>query len=380
MPVVRELINRISFKIAPGDKANAEKAFSTMKSGAKGVIAAVAGITAAGTKLFADFEKDTGASRFFARNTEEAELLLETLDKIAEKSDTTSRREARRAAKTLQQTRLTKEQLQEFVPLLEKISIARPDLDFAQVAESFRDVISGGDLQQLIEIIPGFKDTAELLSKTTFGKPFGDITDIQRGEIVLDALFKKRTRLNELVAEQQETLVFQMEGLSKEASDFTLNFGEETAPAMTELLKEVRMTIKELNDSESFWTTVKSTIEGITELLRGTKLISRGFGALFSGDFDELKKIREEGQKGQVEQIGPLQLFKNIIDPTKDFRGRPLEGSKNDITINGKITVVNESGTEITDMSADITQQVMSELGLTLKQITATNGGIVPAG
>lgn len=274
MPVVRELINRISFKVNPADKKNAKDTISNLEKGSKRAIINIKGIgkaltasllaaSAASTKMFVDFEKDTGASAFFARNRQEAKELNTLLDEVARRSETTSKREARRASKTLSQTTLTQKQLKDFIPFLEKISIARPDLDFTGVAENFRDIISGGNLSGITEIVTGFKDTAELLSKTTFQSPFGDITEQQRGQILLEALIKSQPKLDELVKEQRETLNFQFSALAKESSDFALKFGEEIAPAVKESLIILKDLIKELNESESFWTTVGNTVESI---------------------------------------------------------------------------------------------------------------------
>lgn len=399
MPV-RELVNRISFDLNRADLANVESAFSKMKLGAKAVIGVIAGITVAGTKLFTDFEKDTGASKFFARNKEEADALLKVLDKMAESSETVSRREARRAAKTLQSTRLTKEQLEEFIPILEKISVARPDLDFTAVAENFRDVISGGDVQKLIEIIPGFKDTAELLSKTTFGKPFGDITDIQRGEIVLDALLKSRKRLDELVQEQRKTLVFQFESVQESLSDAALDIGEKIAPSMIELLKELNKTIDALNESKGLWIVVGATIEAIADVIKFTRETTGIFSDVFSGDTSSFKKKQKEFEERKRKELPegsiflPGELEKRIkkmefgipsagpdLPSILGLLGLSPEKTKETeekkITIGGKLTVVNESGVEISQMSIDLTSQIMGELKDSLKNITASNGGIV---
>jgi hypothetical protein len=434
MPVVRELINRISFKVNPADKKNAEDTISNLEKGSKRAITNIKGIgkalaasllaaSVASTKMFVDFEKDTGAAAFFARNRKEAEELNSLLDQVAEKSETTSRREARRAAKTLSQTRLTQKQLRDFIPLLEKISVARPDLDFTAVVESFKDVITGGDLEKLIELVPGFKDTAEKLSKTKFKSPFGDITDIQRGEILLDALVESQPKLEKLIEKQRETLNFQFSALAKESSDFALKFGKNIAPAVRDSLVLLKELIQELNKSESFWKTVESTVKSIQSVLQSIKEFS--FSDEFKKSNEKAEKIRQERSdfiKSNVDAViqSGLKLTEDIDNSIKALIGvftrdrkpgtpektvppliqgiqeKPIieenfnklnreskvkqkETAEQSININlsGSLRVENESGVEISKMTTDLTSKIMNELRSSLNNITASNGGFV---
>jgi hypothetical protein len=285
MPVVRELVNRISFKVNPGDVKDVE---STFKKISKLGLATITGITVASTKLFTDFEKNTGASKFFSKNKEEAEALLKVVDEIAAKSENTSRREARQASETLSQLNIRRRTLEEFIPFIEKISIAQPKLDFTQVSESLNRIIKGGDIQELINLVPGIKQQLELLSKTTFGKPFGDILEENRAKLVLDALRENQGRLTELLNEQEQTLNNAFVRVGKDASDFTLKFGEKTAPAIKEALGAVESLIEELNESKGLWDAIDSTVSGISKLIKGTA--------------DLIKEINQKGVSGIVSE------------------------------------------------------------------------------
>lgn len=396
MPVVRELVNRISFKISAADKKNAEDAFTKMEKGSQRVITntgkigkkfalTIAGLAAAGTKIFTDFERDTGASAFFSRSANEARALTEALDLVASRSETTSRREARRAAKTLSQTRLTKDQLEEFIPILEKISIARPDLDFTGVAEAFRQVISGGNLDQLTQIIPGFKDTAELLSKTTFQSPFGDLTDVQRGEIVLDAMLKHRKELDKLVQKQRETLNFQFSALAKESSDFGLKVGETISGPVKETILLIRGLFAEMNESKELWKSIESTMRSVTSGIKTLRETTLNPPAETIGLFGT-----KEQQESFLEERGDPTIFKAISRILRDFNKSGIETSRRRVeegraklVIDGKVVLENSNGEKVGELSESFIDKLSNvfikstDLKGSLNNISASNGAVV---
>jgi len=315
MPVVRELVNRIGFKINRGELADAENAFKKLTTRAA---IGLTGIQIAATKTFVDFKKDTADVNFFANNKEEAEAILKLTNEIAEASETTSRREARAAAKTISTFNVNKKLLEEILPFIEKISIARPNLDFTDVVSSLEDVIKGGNIQALLDLVPGIKDELEILSKTNFQTPFADITEEQRAELLIKTLRENRARLTELVAEQKTQIPFFVERVSKESSDFFLNFGEKTAPAMMVLLELISTTIKEINENEAFWEAIATSADAIAKAFLLTKQaiidINKmgilGFAKETLDVSDEEraelgKQFKEEGEKIQ-EQRGVL--------------------------------------------------------------------------
>lgn len=390
MTVTRELVNRISFKVSAADKKNAIDAINKMDKGSQRVITnagkigkalklAVAGLAVASTKMFTDFERDTGASAFFSRSVEEAKALTKVLDAVAAKSETTSRREARRAAKTLSQTRLTKDQLEEFIPILEKISVARPDLDFTGVAEAFRQVISGGNLDQLTEIIPGFKDTAELLSKTTFQSPFGDLTDVQRGEIVLDAMLKHRKELDKLVQQQRETLNFQFSALAKESSNFGLTVGETISGPVKETILLIRELFAEMNKSKELWELIASTMESITGAIKtlreGTLRPPPETIGLFG---------TKEQQEAFNKEKGDPTIFDALLRGLRDFNKSGIEISRKRVeegraklVVDGKIVLENTNGEPVGELSRDSVRQFEERFKGALNNISASNGALV---
>ena len=437
MPVVRELVNRISFKVNKGDLANVDSTFDKFKGKGKGLISffgtiggaiskaalAFAGFQLTATKLFVDFQKDTGASNFFARNKSEAEALLKVVDEIQSKSETTSRRESRQAAKTFSTLNIQRKQLEEIIPFIEKISIARPDLDFTAVAESLKSVVKGGDIQELINLVPGIKQDLEILSKTSFGKPFGEVLEQQRIELVLESLRKNQDRLNELVAEQRTKIPFFIERVSKETSDFFLNFGENTAEPMKELLAAISATIKEINESDEFWEAVRTSAEATKEAIKEA-------AAFLKDSVDFIKEVKKEGlfptlfniksvedaekliQKRREERRTPseqLESIKNVleipVDPSnlpsniikgqfnkfiggaKDILNTPVEDpfgrTKKDQSINInaeiKLTGENVDGLDLGSLKAEITRTIKEVISPPLKAITNENGGAAVA-
>ena len=411
MPVVRELINRISFKISRAEKEAAKKTFDNLKTAGKetigiikGVGTALAGAAALGSKSFSDFEKDTARLDFFVRNQEEAESLIESFNKIAQRSDVISSRQARAGAAIFSTLNITNEQIQELIPSLEKLSVARPDLGFVKIGEVLREIIAGGDLEAINQIIPGFKDEFEKLSKTKFPETFGAITGEQRGEILLELLEKSRQRINDLAKKQTETLTFEFKALQKQTSDFSLRFGKEISEPLRETVEIVRELITELNKSEGFWGTVKSAAEAIKsafEIIKGTQedigkegIIGGTFGKALSEDVENAKDIfntikaagqeflfptaeqqvlpaREQTEFG-IEKLPGI----GIPRPEKLPSAKVPDQSIN-INLDGRIRVENESGVELEQVSENLSQQIFSQLRDSLNNITASNGGFV---
>jgi len=247
MPVVRELVNRISFKVNPADKKNAEKAMGDMQKNAKGLLSAVSGIgkaigvaivggVAVGLRSFREFERDTAKINFFVRNQEEADKLFAIFGKISAGADSISERQATAAQSILSATTLTTGQIEKLAPFIKDLSLARPDLGFEKVASVIESIVTGGDLAALAQIIPGFKDEAEKLSKTSFGKAFGDITGEQRGQLLIGQLKKSQGRIAELVKKQMETLDQQLNVTTAHVSDIFKSVGSEAAQPMKDVL------------------------------------------------------------------------------------------------------------------------------------------------
>lgn len=407
MPVVRELINRISFKINPADRKNAEDTFVKMKNLGSGVIDAIKGIgvafagaAAVGTKSFSEFEKDTARLDFFVRTQEEADQLLILFDKVASRSDVISQRQARAGASIFSTLNLTNEQVQKLIPFLEKLSVARPDLGFVKIGEVLREIIAGGDLDAINQIVPGFKDEFEKLSKTKFPETFGAITGEQRGEILLELLEQSRKRINDLAKKQTETLTFEFKALQKQTSDFSLRFGKEISAPLKETVEIVRELVVELNKSEGFWKFVKETAEIVRDAFQFVKDVQeKGIGVAVTGAETEeeaknlIRDIKEEKKTpGELIQdvrdfIDPAakgfqELFQKLpqqglLAPRQEKSPTKIPDQSININLDGRIRVESDNGIELEKVSTDLTSQIFNTLRDSLNNITAANGGFV---
>jgi len=311
--VVRELINRISFQVDNAEKKkvtnlmkNIDKAGLSTVHGVKGLLkgvtaAALAALTAGGA-ITVKYEKAISRANFFSTSVIEADKLKAALNKIAKETDSISDLEAAQAAGILSQMRLTSKQIGEFLPFLRNVSIARRDLDFTDVAENFREVISGGNLDKLIELIPGFKTTVELLSKTKFKAPFGDLTDVQRAKVVLQAYKDSAGALDELAKAQKETLDLQLEETSAAFSNLGKHFGDGLKPGMIEVLKLVEDTMKTLKEADFVGKVTKASSDMMSEsatIIRNAARKVRDFD--YGG---ALKELREGSAAGKKVHIG----------------------------------------------------------------------------
>ncbi len=336
MPVVRELKNRVSFDVAPGTVANAEKSFSkikgsglsaigAIKGGFKGILTAIGAVAASGTGLFVEFEKNIATAKFFSKSDEEARKLLDTVNKLRG-SEVISRRERAQASAELSKLSTNvRNQLEGVLPILEDISIAQPSLDFPATIKVFAEFVKSGDIEGLEQLGAVGKDLGEQLKLANLNVEQTIKGQQNRFQHLYGLLGKNRDRIKELREEQEQTLTFSFRTLSKEASDFTLQFGEKTAPELRKLIVEVKDTIKALNESESFWNTVKSTLSITADILKGLGKGTEAIGALFSGDWEKLRKMREEATGEQPEQISPGQLIE--IGGEKAIEGLSTAGS-----------------------------------------------------
>jgi len=405
MPVVRELINRVSFNVKPGTVKNAENAFSKMKSsglraataiktGFKVAIGGITAASAAGVIALKDLETQTANTNFYSRSKEDAEKILSLVNKIADRSDVISKREAARAAASLSSITANFDIVEKLAPFIEKISIAKLDLDFDDVAQKLREVIKGGDLQALQELVPGIKNELEILSKTTFSKPFGDITEQQRAELTLQTLIKSQGRLNELAEKNKDTLSYTSQQLEETGSDFATRFGKETAPAIKDLLKEINTTIDLISQSESFWNTVKSTVEGISSFLKATRLL---FGGGEEGE-GEKRLLEARSEAGIGNEVGDFRgnvasqfkeggtfedglltpIAKIILGPIVEM----LKGSQN-VEVSGETRIVIEGkdlpqGMDVKRVEQIANQVVNDKVITPIRNVRARNGAIVP--
>jgi len=323
MPVVRELVNRISFKISPADKKNALSAMDKMDKRAgdtikrvggigKAISLAIAGLATAGTAAVVDMEKKSSRINFFARNQEEAEALFAIFDKIAASTDQISRRQAQAGASIFAGMPIKLNQVEELSELAGQLALARPELGFEKIAEIMRSVVQGGDLDAFSRIVPGFKDAQEILEKTTFGKTFGEITSRQRGDLLISELVKKQGRIAELARKHQETTLALTQAFKGVGSDFILKFGEDVQPAINEGLKLATELIKDLIESKGLWEAIGATVNGIVTFIKASR---------------DILKPTEEG-KETVRKVKEKQIEESAQAVSKFFFGAKEHGRK----------------------------------------------------
>jgi hypothetical protein len=405
MPVVRELINRITFKVNQGDKAKAESAFSDMqKSGAsligftkgltKTALASITSLTVAGAKLFTDLEKDQASVKFFSKTNEEAQKLLDIVDQIRG-NEIISRRERAQAASIFSQLNIDIGQIEKALPILRDISIAQPKLDFPQTVELFAQFVKTGDIDSLMQLGAAGKELAEQLKLANVDISQSVKGQINRAQLLTQELDKQKVRISELAEEQKNTLTFGFRALTKEASDFTTKFGEKTAPAMKEIVTIARDLIKELNESEDFWDSVESGSKAILEILKSAISLAKEVSTIFGGSQEEFNRLAKEKAKGR-QSGGVLDLplteaislgFKKAFgDFFSEGARRNLEAFENkktfNLELNGEIKVKGENlqGVDTAGMSRDLTKQIGDSLKEDLKAIAAQSGRPVATG
>lgn len=354
MPVVRELVNRISFKVNPADKKNAtdvinsldqgsKRAVTNIKGIGKAIAATLAGASAIAAKVSVESEQNRASVAFFSKNKEQREEIIALSEKQADISELISKREAIQAAKTFSRLNISKKQLEDLIPLAAKVQEARPDVDFNEVTKLVSDVIAGGDLKAITELAPGFKGEAELLSKTKFGGAFGEITQEQRGQILTDVLKKALPEIEKLAKEQADTISFQFTRIGASGSDI-----------VTDL-------------AEGFNLLAKGPAKFLAESLSGeSKGVKKDIEEAKGLTFEKFKSRLAEG----VEKDLPF-LF-----PKKSKQETQGDQSLN-INLNGSIKVENQSGVEISQMSEDLTNKAVEVIKASLNNLTASNGGFV---
>ncbi|MCK5601206.1 hypothetical protein KAR91_05035 [Candidatus Pacearchaeota archaeon] len=408
MPTVRELKNRITFNVDKSTVANAENTFGKLKKGAvsvisivKGVGAAIVSVVALSSKQFIELEKDIGATNFFSRSKEDAKELLRLTQDIAKLSVTTSQREGGQAAAILSQIPGIEKFRKELLPILEEISIANPKLDFTGVTDAFSQLVKEGNLDALKNLIPGSAELLEKLALSTFNFADRTKTAANRTQLFLEQINKVRPELKRLADDQRKTLGFQAAGISKETFDFFTNFGRTVAPEMTKLFEEIRLTIRELNENESFWQGVKEAAELVRDAFREAVFLAK----LLSGDEETAKEAIRIGREKEAEDralfekqkkqiINLLPSFGTIASGTGNLltgalKNQPTQSEKEailggplDININGRFEVDvrgadNVDGNQLTE---GISKTVIGAIKEKMRNVAAQNGRVVATG
>jgi len=420
--VVRELINRISFKINPADKANAQKAFANIKRDAatviagtkkiaKATLAAITTLTVAGAKIFTDFEKDVASVKFFSRTNEEAEKLLEIVNEIRGEG-IISKRERGQAAAILAELTAPLAAFERALPILKDISIAQPKLDFPQTVKLFAEFVQSGDIEPLRQLGAVGKDLAEQLSLANLDLNQSVKGQQNRAELLTAELDKQKDRIKDLATEQKQSLTFAFRGLAKEASDFSFNFGEETAPQIKEIVSLIRDTIKELNESEDFWGTVKTGADAIlgtlnaalniAKILRQKKkeddekvesVVGLTEAARFARDvsnlglFEALKEARKrvkaaEGAEGGGDIGG---FFKNLTLSSDENRELFSKSGRSgaqliEVNLNGEISVKGIEGPGGEQLKSKVSEEIVTGIKESFRNVAAQSGRAVSTG
>lgn len=300
MPVIRELVNRISFKINPGDKAKAENAMKGIESRGAGTIAffkglggvigaalkAIAALTTVGTALFKSYQDNKSVVRFFAGSTEEALKFSKALDTLSD-SEIISKKELAEAEARFARLTVSGDKIVKILPILEDITIAKPKFDFPEVVDIAVSFIKEGSIDALEELGAISTKTAEKyrLSGLSFDKSIKGQEN--RFQFLAKNLDENKERLKELAELAKKDLTFSFSRLTKEASDFALKFGETTAPVIKEIVTIARDMIKELNESDEFWKSVKSGAESTLEIIKEAIELAK----ILTGDDEDSEKI-----------------------------------------------------------------------------------------
>lgn len=270
MPVVRELINRISFKVNPADKKNAENTIANMDKGIKGLLstakllgAALAGTIFAGGAQLSKFEKSTSQIKFFSKTKEEAEAIIKIFDKMAEDSKIISEVQGREAGGIISKLNIDLASIQKIGPMLAAIDLSKLDLDFKETTEVFAAAIKG-DLESFNQLLPGFKNVAEQLSKSNFGKSFADLTQQNKFNLFLQEYAKRIGTINRLGKENRDSLTNDINELTESTSDITKQFGVAFETPMRAALVLANELIERLQNNTGFWELIKSVADSLT--------------------------------------------------------------------------------------------------------------------
>ena len=398
MAVVRELINRVGFRIDRGSLKNAENAFGKLQGsgvsaasliggGFKTLLGTLTTVTTAGLKLFSDFEKDVATVKFFSRSADEASRLLNAVEKIRGAESVSARERAQAAAEFSKLAGVSAESLGDVIPILERISVAQPELDFPDVVQRFVEFIRTGDISALESLGAIGKDLAETFRLSGLNLEQSVKGQRNRFQLLNSELVKSRDRINELAAEFEQTFTFDVTALTTQLSDFTLKFGETTAPAVSELLNSITGTLKELNESESLWESISETINDTSDFLKSAARI-------VTTTPEELEQRRVEALQnfqprtaGEVIAIAKEVFGRAFIGPslrddqgaaTRTLRAPITEVLPREININGEITL--RGGNTIDQRAVPQTQNIIVQ---TIKERiidpmrnqTAKNGG-----
>lgn len=320
MPIIRELINRISFKVNPGDKAKADAAMEGMEAKGAGTIAffkslggainktlkAIGLLTAAGAKMFTEYETNQAVSRFFSRTQEEAKQLSDALDKLSG-SEIISKREREQAEAALSKLTVPVDQIARILPILEDITVARPDLDFEQVVGLTTQFVKTGDIDALENLGAVGKDTAEAFRLSQLNASTAIKGQRNLFQFLAENLDRNKEKIKENADLVRDDLGFSFKSLAKEASDFTLNFGKETAPVVKEIVIIIRDLIKELNESDEFWVSVKTGAESTLSVIKEAIALAK----ILAGD-EEVAPIEAIDDPGSLKTIA--KNIRNVFD------------------------------------------------------------------
>ncbi len=401
MPVVRELINRISFKVNPGDKKNAEKAFSDMKGGAAGVIGVAKGLTgafglalkavgmltAAGTAMRVEFEKNRAVSRFFSRSTEEAQQLSDIVDKIRG-NPIISRRELEQAKASLSKLTVDLTQIDNILPLLAEVTVARPDLDFSQVIALITEFTKTGDINALEKIGAVGKDTAEAFRLAQMNTEQAIKGQQNLFAFISQGLQDNKEKIKENADAVRKDLGYALKEVSRESSDFAFTYGEKTLPAIKEATLAARDLMKELNASKPLWDKIDSSVSGIVNTLQlARKFVDSPLenlpevaktmltpmvpgGGLIKEQLDKLPSPTIEQYKEGVFKEQNEQMIKT---------GGVAGAVKSLLELTGVIEIKGSGNLEGKDFQ-DMKRALNEDIKKSLRNVAAANNQLVPTG
>jgi len=265
---VRELKNRITFDVNKGSVANYKSAFSGMKADAASIIKKAASIgialTVAGQKFYMDQEKNKASISFYAKTNADAKELLGTIKEFRGKTEIISESDLTKGVALFGQLNVKVGDLRKTIlPLLKDINIANPQLGgFSGVMDLLNSWVEGGDLDALKKFGAIGKEMAEALSFTSFDQSVGKAGQENRLNIILSEMIKNAEKYKKLANDVRKTNDFAFRGVTKELSDFTLNFGNSTK-SVNELVKSARDFLKEVNNSKQFWGILEKISDGI---------------------------------------------------------------------------------------------------------------------
>jgi len=416
MPVVRELINRISFKVNPADKKNAETAFNNLKAQGAGAVAAFGGIggaakkaltaigllTAAGTKMFTEFESNKAVTRFFSRSIEEANQLSDIVNKLRG-SEIISQRELEQAKASLSTLTVDLGGIDKILPLLAEVTVARPDLDFNQVVGLVTQFVKTGDLDALERLGAINKDVAERFKLAQLNANSAIKGQRNLFEFLSRSLLENEEKIRSNADAVRDDLGFAFKEVGKQASDFTLKFGKETSGQVKETVQLVRDMLKELNESTAFWEGLRETITTINTALKGTIALAKLLSGDTSGTIEKNKQREIEETKrrdialedaglsldlpmGEFLSRGFQQLIGGINTSSKSFAGASSEAAQSlnqtSVNLSGEIKVIGQNlqGLDTADMAKQITDRVISKVSEGFKNVAAQSGRQVSAG